>query len=139
MLEEQIKKSASEKGNFTLLMIDIDNFKKFNDEFGHQTGDTILKNISNIFRVVSRKIDTIARYGGEEFAIILPNTKKREALVLAERLRKSVEESDKLKNITISIGVASFPENGEKKEVLISNADRALYEAKRTGKNKACL
>ena len=139
MLDQQMKKSASEKRPFTLLMIDIDDFKKFNDTFGHQTGDAILKNISNVFRVISRKIDTIARYGGEEFAIILPNTKKTEALVLAERLRKSVEESDSLKDITISIGIASFPENGEKKEVLISNADRALYEAKRTGKNKVCL
>jgi len=139
MLDQQMKKSASEKRPFTLLMIDIDNFKKFNDTFGHQTGDAILKNIPNVFRVISRKIDTIARYGGEEFAIILPNTKKTEALVLAERLRKSVEESDSLKDITISIGIASFPEDGEKKEVLISNADRALYEAKRTGKNKVCL
>ncbi len=91
MLGQQIKKSALEKKYFTLLMIDIDNFKKFNDEFGHQAGDDILKGISNIFRLVSRKIDTIARYGGEEFAIILPNTKKEEATVLAERLRKYVE------------------------------------------------
>ena len=120
-------------------MIDIDNFKNFNDTYGHQAGDTVLKNIANIFREVSRRIDVIARYGGEEFTIILPNTKKEEAMVLAERLRKSAEESKDLRNITISIGIASFPEDAEEKELLISKADRALYEAKRTGKNKVCV
>lgn len=138
LLGEEIKKASIEKHYFTLLMIDIDDFKNFNDTYGHQAGDAILKNISNIFREVSRKIDIIARYGGEEFAIILPATKKEEALVLAERLRKSVEENANLKNITISIGMASFAEDGEEKEILISKADRALYEAKRTGKNKVC-
>ena len=77
----------------------------------------------------------MARYGGEEFGIILPITKKEEALVLAERIRKAVETSPGLKNITISIGVASFPEDGEKKEDLISSADKALYQAKKSGKN----
>lgn len=138
LLKEEIKKNSSEKQNFTLLMIDLDDFKKFNDAYGHQAGDAILKNISNIFREVSRKIDIVARYGGEEFAIILPNTKKDEALVLAERLRKYVAENQLSKNITISVGVATFPEDGEEKEYLISKADRALYEAKRTGKNKVC-
>ncbi|NQT75364.1 MAG: sensor domain-containing diguanylate cyclase [Candidatus Omnitrophica bacterium] len=138
LLGEHVKMSASKKQCFTMLMIDMDNFKDFNDGHGHQAGDAILRNISDIFRDVSRKIDIIARYGGEEFAIILPNTKKEEALFLAERLRKSVEEKDVMKGLTISIGVASFPEDGEKKEDLVSQADKALYEAKRTGKNKVC-
>ncbi|MFC1667214.1 sensor domain-containing diguanylate cyclase [Candidatus Omnitrophota bacterium] len=138
LLGEEIKKSAQRKQSFSILMADIDNFKNFNDTHGHQAGDSLLRNISNIFREASRKIDIIARYGGEEFTIILPNTKKEEALVLAERLRKSVEESSHLKNITISIGLASFPEDGEEKEALISNVDEALYEAKRSGKNKVC-
>lgn len=138
LLGEEIKKAAREKQSFTMLMIDIDNFKHFNDINGHQSGDAILRRISAIFNDVSRKIDIIARYGGEEFAIILPYTKKEEALVLAERLRKSVEENQEIKNITISIGAASFPEDGQDKETLISKADRALYEAKRTGKNKVC-
>ena len=138
LLTEEIKKASSEKQNFTILMIDLDDFKKFNDTYGHQAGDAILRNISDVFREVSRKIDTVARYGGEEFTVILPNTKKAEALVLAERLRKYVEESQLSKNITISVGVATFPEDGEQKEYLISKADRALYEAKRTGKNKVC-
>ena len=126
------------KSCFTLLLIDIDNFKAFNDAYGHQAGDSIIREISKIFRDASRKIDAVARYGGEEFGIILPITKKEEALILAERIRRAVETSPGLKNITISIGVASFPEDGEKKEDLIANADRALYEAKRSGKNKIC-
>jgi len=140
LLDNEIKKTSKEKLFFSILMIDIDDFKIFNDTYGHQAGDAILKNISNIFREVSRKIDIVARYGGEEFAIILPNTKKEEAVVLAERLRKSVKENqESLKNITISIGITSFPKEGEGKELLISKADRALYEAKRTGKDRVCV
>jgi diguanylate cyclase (GGDEF)-like protein len=138
LLGEEIKKSSLMKFCFTLLMIDIDNFKAFNDTYGHQAGDSIIREISKIFRDVSRKIDAVARYGGEEFGIILPITKKEEALILAERIRKAVETSPGLKNITISIGVSSFPEDGEKKEDLIAYADRALYKAKRSGKNKIC-
>ena len=138
LLGEEIKKSSLMKFCFTLLMIDIDNFKTFNDTYGHQAGDSIIREISKIFRDVSRKIDAVARYGGEEFGIILPITKKEEALILAERIRKAVETSPGLKNITISIGVSSFPEDGEKKEDLIAYADRALYKAKRSGKNKIC-
>jgi diguanylate cyclase (GGDEF)-like protein len=138
LLGEEIKKCSLVKSRFTLLMIDIDNFKAFNDSNGHQSGDAILKEISRIFKEASRKIDIVARYGGEEFAIILPITKKEEALVLAERIRKAVETSPGLKNITISIGIASFPEDGEKKEDMISSADKALYQAKRSGKNKIC-
>jgi diguanylate cyclase (GGDEF)-like protein len=136
LLGEEIKKASLAKSKFTLLMIDIDDFKVFNDTYGHQAGDSMLREISGKFRDVSRKIDIIARYGGEEFGIILPTTKKEEALVLAERIRKAVEISPSLKNITISIGVASFPEDGDTKEALIAKADKALYEAKRSGKNK---
>lgn len=138
LLGQEIKYTSSRKQSFTIFMIDIDDFKKFNDTNGHQAGDAILRSISNIFKKISKRIDIVARYGGEEFAIILPATKKQEALVLAERLRKAVEESEELKGITISIGVASFPEDSKEKESLISCADRALYQAKRTGKNKVC-
>lgn len=139
LLEEEIKKSSLAKSRFTLLMIDIDDFKAFNDNYGHQAGDSVIREISGIFKDVSRKIDIIARYGGEEFGIILPLTKKQEALVLAERIRKAVETRRGFKNITISIGMASFPENGDTKEDLIAKADKALYEAKRSGKNKICV
>ena len=138
LLGEEIKRSSLVKSYFTLLMIDIDDFKSFNDSYGHQAGDSILRDISRIFKEASRKIDIVARYGGEEFAVILPLTKKEEALILAERIRKAVETNTGLKNITISIGVASFPEDGQKKEDLISKADKALYEAKKLGKNRIC-
>lgn len=138
LLGQEIEYASSRKQSFTIFMIDIDDFKKFNDTNGHQAGDAILRSISNIFKEISKRIDIVARYGGEEFAIILPATKKQEALVLAERLRKAVEESEDLKGITISIGVASFPEDSKEKESLISCADKALYQAKRTGKNKVC-
>jgi len=138
LLGEEIKKSSLAKSYFTLFLIDIDNFKNFNDVYGHQAGDSTIREISKIFKDASRKIDIVARYGGEEFGIILPITKKEEALVLAERIRKAVETSPRLKNITISIGVASYPADGNAKEDLISKTDKALYEAKRSGKNKIC-
>jgi diguanylate cyclase (GGDEF)-like protein len=136
LLDEEIKSSGAKKEPFTLLMIDIDDFKKFNDSYGHQAGDSILITISDLFREVSRKIDITARYGGEEFAAILRSTKKQDAIVLAERLRKSVEENKNLHGLTISIGLASFPEDAKEKETLISKADKALYQAKKDGKNK---
>jgi len=138
LLDEEIKKSSQAKLCFTLFLIDIDNFKAFNDTYGHQAGDAIIRGISVIFRDASRKIDIVARYGGEEFGIILPITKKGEALILAERIRKAVETSPNLKNTTISIGVASFPEDGDTKENLLAKADKMLYEAKRSGKNRTC-
>ncbi|MFC1621192.1 sensor domain-containing diguanylate cyclase [Candidatus Omnitrophota bacterium] len=138
LLGEEIKYSSSRKQSFTILMIDIDDFKKFNDTHGHQAGDAILINISDIFKKISKRIDIVARYGGEEFIILLPGTNKQEALVLAERLRKTVKKSKNLKGVTISIGAASFPRDGKEKEPLISKADKALYKAKHTGKNKVC-
>lgn len=138
LLGEEIKRCSLIKSYFTLFLIDIDNFKIFNDTYGHQAGDAIIREISRIFKDVSRKIDIVARYGGEEFAIILPMTKKEEAMILAERIRKTVETSPSLKNITVSIGVASFPEDGQKKEEILSKADKALYEAKGSGRNKIC-
>ncbi len=138
LLGQEIKYASQRKQSFTILMIDIDDFKKFNDTNGHQAGDAILRSISSIFKTISKRIDFVARYGGEEFVVLLPATKKEEAIILAERLRKAIEESKDLKDITISTGVASFPEDGKEKESLISSADRALYQAKRTGKNKIC-
>ncbi|MBU4589579.1 MAG: sensor domain-containing diguanylate cyclase [Candidatus Omnitrophica bacterium] len=138
LLGQEIEYASLRKQSFSILMIDIDDFKKFNDTNGHQAGDAMLRSISSILKKISKRIDIVARYGGEEFVILLPATKKQEAIVLAERLRKSVEENKNLNGITISLGVASFPEDSEEKETLISHADKALYKAKRTGKNKVC-
>lgn len=128
----------------SLLMIDIDHFKKYNDTFGHPNGDKVLKKFSELLTINLREIDTIARYGGEEFAIILPGTNKKASYIVAEKLRKLIEEynfplTEKLpdKKLTISIGIASFPDDVEDEEKLISSADKALYNAKNSGRNKS--
>ncbi len=117
----------------SLLLIDIDDFKKYNDTNGHQDGDIVLKSLAYKLKEQSRKMDYVCRYGGEEFAIILPETGKQEAIKTAERIRKAVEESSPL---TVSIGAASFPEDGQDKETLIKTADMFLYKAKNNGKNQ---
>jgi diguanylate cyclase (GGDEF)-like protein len=130
----------------SLVMADVDNFKNYNDTLGHVKGDRALSEIARILRGKSRKFDTVARYGGEEFAIVMPGTSKENARLFAERLRNEVErtyadEEDIApeKRLSISCGVASFPEDASSKEELISRADLALYEAKRSGKNRTCL
>ena len=130
----------SKNCNLSIMMIDIDDFKKFNDSRGHIHGDIALKEISRILKENCRKMDIICRYGGEEFAVILPHTNKQDALFLAERIRKSVQEQEILKNrFTISIGIASAPRDVTEKESLVKKADEALYEAKRSGKNRVVL
>ncbi len=136
-LDEEIMKARSQKENLSVLMIDIDDFKKFNDTFGHQIGDEALKKVANSLKRCSRKMDITCRYGGEEFGLILPNTSKEEALAIAERMRKTMEDELIVNTkFTISIGVASFPEDAQTKEEIIRKADLALYRAKREGKNK---
>jgi len=127
-------------------MIDIDFFKNFNDSFGHLAGDKLLKEIASILKASCREVDLVARYGGEEFAIILPETYKEKAYSSAERIRKLTANhpfyyADKKppKRITISIGVSSFPQDASRKDTLIACADKALYAAKETGRNRVCM
>jgi len=143
-LQQEFAKAERRGRPLTLLIFDLDDFKKINDNFGHQTGDLVLKNISAIIAHEKRLEDTAARYGGEEFALILPDTNKLEALVLAERIRVQVESAvialgNENINITISGGIASFPIDTVEKETLVSYADHALYTAKRIGKNMVSL
>lgn len=126
-----------------LVMLDIDDFKKINDTYGHQQGDLVLIEVARALRNLSRDIDEPARYGGEEMAVILPQTDSAGAELLAERMRAAVEalRIDRLDgegqlNVTASFGVASLPYNARDKAALIAEADAALYRAKRTGKNK---
>ncbi len=127
----------------TLLMIDIDFFKKFNDSFGHQTGDQVLKLLSSTLLSSIKGQDTAARYGGEEFSVILPGTGIEGGIKVAETIRNGIarkqvinrKTGDNLGQITVSIGVGEF-EFGEPLSQLISRADKALYVAKRTGRNK---
>ena len=130
----------------SLFMIDVDNFKNFNDTHGHLKGDEALRNIAAILKAKSRKCDVVARYGGEEFVIIMPDTSKDNAKLFVERLRIEVEryyaEDAKVtpdKRTTMSAGIATYPEDSVTKDDLISMADTALYQAKNGGKNRVYL
>lgn len=142
-LDSEINRSIRSDRTISLLLADIDRFKKFNDTFGHQTGDFLLREFSRVAKEVIREYDLIARYGGEEFVFVLPETALEEALVVAEKLRKTVEDytfddGTSTYHITISIGVVSArpAENDFKKDDLIGLADEALYEAKNSGRNR---
>jgi len=140
-LKEEIGRSAQFDLSLCCLMIDIDNFKIFNDKYGHLVGDVILKEVSRIIKSNCREIDLIGRFGGEEFLVVLPMTPKDNGIFVAERIRQSVAEAsikafDENIHITISIGVACFSEDSKSCQELIDKADWALYRSKQTGKNK---
>jgi len=145
-LSFEIEKTKREDGRLSLVMVDVDNFKNYNDTLGHMQGDEALKVIASTLGSKSRKIDTVARYGGEEFAIVMPGTSKENARLFAERLRGEVEKifADEKdiqpnKRLTISCGVASYPEDASSKEDLVMRSDIALYDAKMSGKNRTCI
>lgn len=135
-LDEELAKAKSTNKDISVLMIDIDDFKNYNDNFGHIQGDKALKKIGQTIKDNCRKIDIVCRYGGEEFSLILPSNNKKEARLLAERIRKSIAKNNILNyRFTISVGVANFPKDGLEKKELTKKADDALYEAKNKGKN----
>ncbi|MBN1837050.1 MAG: sensor domain-containing diguanylate cyclase [Spirochaetales bacterium] len=144
-LEEEIARGHRYGGTFSLIMLDIDHFKKFNDTYGHLQGDVIIKEIAGIMRRSVRSIDLTARYGGEEFAVILPEVDIRGAAVVAERLRAAVEGfpfsgEDGPLHVSISVGVAQFkPGRIRSSSELIAEADRALYQSKEMGRNRVTL
>ncbi len=140
-LQEEKRRAIRYQLPLSLIMVDIDRFKKLNDTYGHESGNIVLKELSRIIKGCIRDVDIFARYGGEEFVVILPQTPQREASVLGERIREQVEKAsidvgkeEKLK-VTVSVGVTSFPENGKSQEELVSVADQALYRAKGEGRN----
>ena len=123
---------------FSLILLDLDNFKLLNDTQGHHHGDYVLKIIAGILRECTRSYDVVARYGGDEFAVILPNSSKETSKDIAERIRNRVLTTPKLlpyANISISIGIAYFPVDGDTSEEVMQKADKALYTAKGMGKN----
>lgn len=142
-LNEELNRSKKHGFKFAFLMIDIDDFKICNDTHGHLVGDVILKDISRVIKENIREIDLVARYGGEEFSLILPETDRHGAFFVAERIRKKIEENvfkaydEKLK-VTISTGIAVYPEDAADIENIIEKADKALYVAKSSGKNIVC-
>lgn len=140
-LSERLEEARRHPTRHSLVIVDIDHFKKVNDTYGHPVGDEVLKRLALLLKESVRAIDLAARYGGEEFVLLLSNTDRKGALQLAERVRK---EAKKLKfetdgtefSITLSMGVATFPDDARTKESLIENADEALYYAKEHGRNK---
>ncbi len=145
-LSNELLKSQRFRYKVSLLMIDIDHFKSFNDKYGHPQGDSTLKEISQVIKKTIRAYDVPARYGGEEFAVVLPYADHNQALRVAERMRKAVlahpfpgQSARERLQVTISIGVASYPANARTKAELIDRADQALYLAKSEGRNRVCL
>ena len=141
---EELERSQKNNLNLSFLMLDVDNFKKYNDRYGHLVGDAILRQVAKTIRDTVRQIDFIGRYGGEEISIVLTETGRQQAGFVAERIRRAIEDSrflvyDENLSVQISIGVSIFPENSLKALQLIEKADQALYQAKETGKNKVCF
>jgi diguanylate cyclase (GGDEF)-like protein len=122
-------------------LLDLDNFKRVNDTFGHEAGDVALRLLADGLRDELRSVDTAARYGGEEFAVILPQAGMDGAMIVAERLRRRIElmEVPGVGHITASLGIATFPQHASSRDTLVLAADRALYSAKNSGRNCVCF
>ncbi|GAB4325616.1 MAG: hypothetical protein Kow0074_19480 [Candidatus Zixiibacteriota bacterium] len=144
-LEDERKRSVRYNQPLSLLMVDIDWFKRLNDEYGHETGNAALRKLAELIQSCIRDVDILARYGGEEFIIILPQTGIEEAQTLGERIRQTVEQAviattddGSPIRLTVSIGASCYPENGHPESELVDLVDRALYRAKGAGKNLVC-
>lgn len=145
-LKEEQRRAERYSSPLSLIMLDVDWFKKFNDTYGHEVGNIVLKGITGVIKKCIRDVDILARYGGEEFVVLLPQTPKVEVSRIGERIRQQIEEASfgggndlpELK-VTVSIGVTSFPENAKPYDELLSTADKALYKAKDAGKNLVCV
>lgn len=142
VLRGELRRAVRYHRTFSILMMDVDSFKTFNDTYGHPQGDQLLKTVARILRQSVRNVDYVGRYGGEEFLVIVPETGKDDACRLAERIRREIEENACLFidgrpiRRTISIGVASYPEDALNPDELLQRADEALYHAKKSGKNR---
>ena len=142
-LAEEFDRSKKGKLNLSFLMVDLDHFKKVNDTYGHLVGDVVLREVAGLIKQSIREIDFVARYGGEEFSLILPDTDKAGAIMVAERIsgvvsKQKIRAFDEIVNVTVSIGVGSFPENTLHSDMLVEIADKALYQAKVSGRNRVC-
>jgi diguanylate cyclase (GGDEF)-like protein len=137
-IEEELERARRFDSGMAVIMVDIDQFKRLNDEFGHLLGDEVLRQVSSIFSQQLRKIDVVCRYGGEEFAILLSQTSQPHALGVAEKLRRMVDSwqfPGVPRSVTISVGVATCPDHGSTREELVKAADAGLYAAKQAGRN----
>ncbi|MRR11008.1 sensor domain-containing diguanylate cyclase, partial [bacterium] len=145
-LDEEMERCVRFDHEMSLIMLDIDNFKQFNDRFGHPKGDLVLKSLSAVIHDNLREIDVAARYGGEEFVIMLPETDIAGAVAVAERIRAGmakhvqlIGEDDEQIIQTISLGVANYPTHSSSAAALVEAADQAMYRAKRAGKNQVVV
>ncbi|HEV2963821.1 MAG TPA: sensor domain-containing diguanylate cyclase [Candidatus Angelobacter sp.] len=138
-IAEELERASRFMGRMSVIMVDIDHFKRLNDEFGHLLGDEVLRGVSNILKQQLRKVDMVCRYGGEEFAIVVPETTGANTLVVAEKLRRQIETHPfpgVPRPVTISCGVADYPSQGSTRDELVAAADSALYQAKQAGRNR---
>ena len=138
---DTFRRSERYQRPFSLIMIDIDDFKTINDTHGHSTGDVVLEGVGRIILDLVRHEDCAARYGGEEFVILLPETDPEMARFPAERIRKSIEEyrfqtEDRRFSVSVSVGIAGFPDHASTMDEMLEKADQAMYKVKRSGKNK---
>ncbi|MFH1767987.1 MAG: diguanylate cyclase [Candidatus Omnitrophota bacterium] len=142
IIEREINRADRYGHSLSLFMVDIDNFKRFNDSYGHMIGDVALRKIADLFKETLRKVDLLFRYGGEEFSVLLPETDAEGAFIVGERMRAAIEsvsldfDGSNIEHLTISIGIATLPADTKNKEELINFSDKALYQAKQEGKNK---
>jgi diguanylate cyclase (GGDEF)-like protein len=140
-IEELVYHAQQKERPLSLIMMDIDNFKKYNDAYGHPAGDLLLRKMTEAIGVAVRGRDIVARYGGEEFAVLLEDTDNTLAMTIAERIRAAVAALPIAlihTQTTVSLGVATLPDHAKDRTALLDYADKSLYEAKRTGKNKVC-
>jgi diguanylate cyclase (GGDEF)-like protein len=137
-IEEEVERARRFDSGMAVIMVDIDQFKRLNDEFGHLLGDEVLRQVSSLFYQQLRKIDVVCRYGGEEFAILLSQTNLQHAMSVAEKLRRLVETwqfPGVPRSVTISAGTATYPDHGTTRDALVQAADSGLYAAKQAGRN----
>lgn len=138
-LQSEVTRSKRYRKFFSLIIFDLDGFKSYNDKFGHKAGDEALKKIALVMQKATRESDFVARYGGEEFVVILVESDKRRAYSVAERIRRKISELPLKQSITVSGGLATFLVDSDNGDGLFQFADKAVYKAKREGKNKICL
>jgi diguanylate cyclase (GGDEF)-like protein len=143
MLQIEWKRAVRFNRDLSVVMLDIDHFKEYNDTYLHIQGDVVLKTIGKLLKDNLREVDTVARFGGEEFILLLPDTDKHGAIAVAEKVRKLVEKQKfmnengkRTRTVTISCGVATYPDDVEQIDDLIDHADVALYKAKSAGRNQ---
>ncbi len=142
LIHNEILRTKRNGEVFSLLFLDLDHFKQYNDTHGHLEGDRLLRKLGEILLKAVRGSDIVARYGGEEFVIMMPATPKKNAAVMGEKLRRYIEnfpfpgrETQPLQKVTISVGIATFPEDGKERPELVQRADEAMYRAKKLGRN----